>query len=164
MAEPTTKAEVEGQLERAWAEVRSAVESVPESEIEAKGIVEDWSAKDLMGHMAFWSNRAAITLRAMSAGRPEDIPQPSGENWLDEWNSREYQARKDKPWRDVRSEWIIAHEEARKALSETQEATLFAPYRTGKLINWFAADTYEHYAEHLEHIKAWLREMETTEK
>ena len=159
-----TKADVERELERSWTAIRSAVESVPEDEIEAAGVVENWSTKDLMGHMAFWSSRAAITLRAMNAGRPEDIPASSGDNWLDEWNDREYRARKDRPWKDLRGEWVSSHEEARMALDETPEATLFGPYKTGKLINWFAGDTYEHYDEHLEHINAWLREMETTEK
>ena len=159
-----TKADVERELERAWTEIRSAVESVPEDEIDQPGVVEGWSTKDLMGHMAFWSTRAAETLRAVSAGRTAELPQGQGDNWLNEWNNREYQARKDKPWKEVRGEWVSAHEEARKALAETSEEALFGPYKTGKLINWFEGDTYGHYAEHIEHIQTWLREQETTEK
>lgn len=159
-----TKAEVERELEAAWTQIRSAVEAVPEDEIEAQGVVEDWSTKDLMGHMAFWTRRGADTLRAVNSGTADQLPKPEGDSWLDEWNKREYLARKDRPWQDVRSEWVSAHESARQALAETQEEALFGPFRTGKLINWFEGDTYGHYLEHLEHITAWLREMETGEK
>jgi uncharacterized protein (TIGR03083 family) len=151
-------------LEKSWSQLRSVVESVPEEEVAAPGIVEEWSLKDLLGHMAFWSERAAVTVRAVDAGKPGDIPRGEGPNWVDEWNRREYLARKDKSFKDIRAEWITAHEHARKALEGTTDEALNQKFGQGKLIGYFEGDTWTHYDEHAEQIKTWLREMETTEK
>ncbi|MEO8457086.1 MAG: maleylpyruvate isomerase N-terminal domain-containing protein [Chloroflexota bacterium] len=151
-------------LERSWTALRSIIESVPESELTAGGVVEDWSIKDIMGHVAFWDARAAATLRASAAGRPSDIPKGDGPNWVDDWNNREYLARKDKSYTDVRGEWITSHEEARNALAEIPEPALDTKFGKFKVISLFAGDTYTHYDEHAAQVKAWLREMETTEK
>jgi hypothetical protein len=160
----TKKDTVVARLEKSWTNLRSVVESVPESELTAAGVVEDWSIKDIMGHVAFWDERAAITLRAVTAGKPQDIPKGEGDNWVDEWNKREYLARKDKSFKDIRGEWITSHENARNALSETTDDSLATKYGQGKVIDYFEGDTYTHYDEHADQIKAWLREMETTEK
>jgi len=50
------KGEVEHKLDSEWQALREAVESLSEHELEAPGVVEEWSVKDLLGHMAFWAN------------------------------------------------------------------------------------------------------------
>ena len=160
----TKKDETIREVERAWTSLRSVIESVPESELTAAGVVEDWSIKDIIGHVAFWDERAANTLIAAAAGRPQDLPKGEGPNWIDEWNQREYLARKGRSFKDVRGEWITAHENARKALADIEESALVAKFGQGKAVDYFAGDTYTHYDEHAAQIKAWLLEMETTEK
>ena len=61
------KAEVERKLDAEW-QTCQAVESFRTEELEAPGVVEEWSVKDLLGHMAFWANKAAHDLDA-SCGR-----------------------------------------------------------------------------------------------
>jgi hypothetical protein len=151
-------------MERSWTVHRSVVESVPEEELTALGVVEAWSVKDIVGHIAFWDQRAATSLRAVTRNDMDGIPRGKGENWVDEWNEREYKARKDKPFTEVRSEWITAHENARIALAETSEATLDAKIGPNLVVDELGWDTWAHYEQHTEQIKAWLREMETTEK
>lgn len=160
----TKKETVASKLEKSWTGLRSVIESVPEEEVLAPGVVEDWSVKDIMGHVAFWDERAAQTLRAATAGKLDDIPRGEGPNWVDEWNKREYLSRKDKSFKDVRGEWIMSHENARKALEDAPESALDLKSGPGKIIDYFEGDTYTHYDEHTEQIRAWLREMETTEK
>jgi hypothetical protein len=157
------KSEAETGLERAWAEHRAAVEAVPEEDASRPGVVEEWSVKDTMGHIAFWAHRAAETLAAVNAGRPEDIPRGEGPNWVDEWNDREYQARRDRAYSETRGDWVTAHEAARSALASTPEARLEEEHGTGKIIAYFAGDTYEHYDEHTRQIRAWWRQFETSE-
>ena len=160
----TSKDDTIRELERSWTALRSVIESVPDAELTAAGVVDEWSIKDVMGHIAFWDARAALTLRAATAGKPQDIPKGEGDNWVDEWNEREYLARKDKSFKDIRGEWITSHENARNALDETPESVLHVQFGPGKVIDYFAGDTYTHYDEHADQIKSWLREMETTEK
>lgn len=158
------KADAIKKIEKSWTNLRSVIESVPESELAAAGVVEDWSIKDIMGHVAFWDERAALTLRAATAGKPQDIPKGEGPNWVDEWNQREYLARKDKSFKDIRGEWITSHENARNALAEATDESLATKFGQGKVISYFEGGTYTHYDEHAAQIKAWLLEMETTEK
>lgn len=158
------KADAVRELEHQWAELRSAIEAVPENEIEAPGVVDDWSVKDIMGHVAFWADRGAATLAASNAGNFEGLVWGEGENWVDQWNAREAEARKGKSFTDIRGEWVAAHEAARKALEGATDETLNAEFRQATVADYYVGDTYEHYKEHAEHVKAWLREMETTEK
>lgn len=159
-----SKADATRELERHWAELRSVIESVPDEEIAQPGVVEEWSVKDIVGHIAFWAERGAATLRASNAGSLEGLIWGEGETWVDDWNKRESQARKDKPCTEIRGEWLKAHESAREALEAATDDTLNAPFRGNTVADFYVGDTYTHYKEHAEQIKAWLHEMETTEK
>jgi len=157
------KAQVERELDRAWGELMKLVEATPEDACTQAGVVEDWSLKDLLGHIAFWSQRAAETLRCATAGRLSDVPIGRGANWVDEWNAKAYAERKDLPFTQVRAEWMRNHEDATKALDATPPEKLDEKLRDNPVLQYFAGDTYEHYREHAEHIKAWLQQVETTE-
>ena len=164
MATTVSKAEATRELERHWAELRSVIESVPDEEIAQPGVVDEWSVKDIVGHIAFWADRGAATLRASNAGSFEGLVWGEGETWVDDWNERESQVRKDKPYTEIRGEWLKAHEAARQALEAATDDTLNAPFRGHTVADFYIADTYTHYEEHAEQIKTWLHEMETTEK
>lgn len=158
------KADALRELEKHWTDLRSAVESVPEEELASPGVVDDWSVKDIVGHIAFWADRGAATLNASNTGNFESLTWGEGDNWVDQWNEREAKARKNTPYKEIRGEWLTAHEAARKALEAATDESLNAKYRQGTVLDYYAGDTYTHYKEHLDQIKDWLREMETTEK
>jgi uncharacterized protein (TIGR03083 family) len=158
------KAAVERQLDEAWAELQALVQKAPEDAVTEPGVVEDWSLKDLLGHMAFWSGRAARNLRCTAAGRPDEAEFGEGENWVDEWNAREFEARRDHEFHQVRAEWMRNHEDAVKALDEAPAEVLDEKLRgDDSVLEGFGWDTYEHYRQHAEHIKDWLRQTETSE-
>jgi hypothetical protein len=158
------KHDVHRELEKAWAELCAAVEAVPPDDREKPGVVEDWTLKDLLGHIAFWSGRAAATLRCACDDRLDAIPIGQGENWVDEWNAREYETRKDRPFTEVRVEWLRNYEEANACLDAAPEEKLNVLLRGNEVASYFAGDTYEHFREHAEHIRDWLRGLETSEE
>jgi len=158
-----TKADLEREFAKAWDELRNLVEEVPEHELERTGVVEEWSIKDLLGHIAFWSQHAADSLSAVNAGRPEDIVFGEGEDWFDDWNAREYVARKDRSLADSRSDWLQAHKNAGVSLAEAAEDDLAKKHGEYDPQRSFPADTFLHYREHAEHIRSWMRDLETTE-
>lgn len=158
------KAEVHRELERAWAELERIVESVPDGERETPGVVGDWTLKDVLGHIAFWSGRAAETLRCACAGRLDDIPVGEGDNWVDEWNEREYQARQDRSFMEVRTEFLRNYKEANSCLDEAPEEKINEKFRGNEVAAYFAGDTYLHFREHAEQIRDWLRSLETSEE
>jgi len=159
----TAKADVLKSLDHSWNELRSAVESVSEDEMLAPGVTEQWSVKDLLGHIAFWANRAANTLTEVSAGRGDQVPGTESQAETDDWNAREAVARKDKTLAELRSEWERAHEAARAALEKFPEDKLDEPFKERTVVFSFGADTFAHYQEHAFQIKQWLRQTETTE-
>ena len=163
MTQVADKTQVERELDHAWGELLRAVEAVPDDACTQPGVVDEWSLKDLLGHIAFWSERAAETLRCATADRLNDVPMGSGDGWVDEWNKKAYDERKDHPFKEVRAEWIRNHENATSALDGAPAEKLDELLNESPILQYFAGDTYEHYREHTEHIKAWLQQLETTE-
>ncbi len=151
------------ELEQAWADLTTVVESVSEEDREKPGVVESWTLKDLLGHIAFWSGRAAETLRCVCAGRLDDVPIGEGDSWVDEWNEREYNIRKERSFMEVRTEFLRNYKEANMCLDETPEEKIKLKLRGEEVAAYFAGDTYGHYREHTEHIREWLRNLETSE-
>ncbi|MBI2914153.1 MAG: maleylpyruvate isomerase N-terminal domain-containing protein [Chloroflexi bacterium] len=158
------KAAVMRQLEDAWRELQDVVESLPERELETPGVVEDWSVKDLLGHIAFWSGRAARHLDLIAAGRNDELTGPDSDEALNEWNARESAARKNASLADMRGEWVQSFEGARRALEAFPEEKLEMPLWEHTVLQDFAWDTFVHYKEHAQQIREWVKQLETTEE
>lgn len=163
MTGAVTKADVERELVRAWEALGSAVDSLSDAEMERSGVVENWSTKDLLGHIAFWSQRAAESLQLIAAGRSDEIRFPANVAAVDEWNERERRLRQDRPLPDVREEWLESYQRAMQALADFPAEKLEQKTKGQTVLRWFAIDTYEHFREHLVHLNAWRRELDTTE-
>jgi hypothetical protein len=158
-----SRSDVLRSLDHSWSELREVIDSMSGPEMVEPGVVEDWSIKDLLGHMAFWANRAANTLTEVNAGRGDQVPGTESQAETDEWNAREAAARMDKTLAELREEWERAHESARTALEKFPEDKLDQPFKDHTVVFSFGADTFAHYQEHASQIKQWLRQMETTE-
>ena len=159
----TTRADALRSLDHSWSELQLVIDSMSEPEMVEPGVVEEWSIKDLLGHMAFWADRAVNTLTEVKAGRSAEVPGPETEAELDEWNARESAAREGKNLAQLREEWERAHQAARAAIEAFPEDKLDEPFKCHTVIFSFGADTFAHYQEHASQIRAWLRQMETTE-
>ena len=94
MTDTVTKADVERELLEAWEGLGSVVDSFSDMELEQPGVVESWSIKDLLGHIAFWAQQAAENLQLIAAGRADEVQRPSDEKDMDEWNEREWRLRR----------------------------------------------------------------------
>lgn len=163
MTATVAKADVERELLEAWEALGSAVDSFSDMELEQPGVVESWSIKDLLGHIAFWAQQAAENLQLMAAGRADEVRHPSDEKATDEWNEREWRARRERPLSDVREEWLDSFQAAMAAMADFPAERLQENVKGATVLARFAGDTYEHYREHLEQLNAWRRELETTE-
>lgn len=158
-----SKQEMLSRLDAAWNDIRDLVDSIPEDEIERPGVVGEWSVKDLLGHMAFWAEKAALDLVLLREGRSGEIQTPEGEKGANDWNQREYRRRRDAPLESVRQEWLGSFQRARRALSDTPEELLRLEVKGWPQAVRYREDTYNHCREHAQHIRAWQRGLETTE-
>ena len=163
MTAAVAKADVERELLEAWEALGSAVDSFSDMELEQPGVVESWSIKDLLGHIAFWAQQAAKNMQLIADGRADDVQRPSDEKALDGWNEREWRVRRARSLSDVREEWLESFDGAVQALAACPSKKLEEEVAGNTALKLFAEDTYEHYKEHLAHLTAWRRELETTE-
>ena len=163
MTATVAKANVERELLEAWEALGSAVDSFSDMELEQPGVVESWSIKDLLGHIAFWAQQAAANLQLIAADRANEVRRPSDEKAMDEWNEREWRLRRERPLSDVREEWLESFQGAMQALAALPSERMEEKLKGYTALDLFAVDTYEHYKEHLAHLTAWRRELETTE-
>ncbi len=159
----TTKADVERELVEAWQALASTVDSFSDAELERAGVVEGWSVKDLLGHIAFWSQRAAQNLQLAAKGKANEIRFPANLKAVDEWNERERRLRQDRPLPDLREEWLESFRQVTQALADFPADKLEQKVGGQTVLRWLAIDTYEHYREHLTQLSAWRREVATTE-
>lgn len=157
------KARLERSLNEAWDELVVTIESVPAEEIDTPGVVEEWSVKDLLGHITFWTEKAASDLDLLAAGKPEEIETPGGDENVAIWNKRESDARKRMSLDEIKRGWVAGHERARIALEGLTAEQLDIEVAGWAQWKRYAGDTYLHYREHTEQIRAWQRALETTE-
>ncbi len=158
------KGDVERGLTDAWQALGSAVDSFSDAEMEQPGAVEGWTAKDLLGHIAFWTQEAARNLQLIASGKGDEVVRPGSDAAVDEWNEREYQLRKDRPLAEVREEWLDSFQKAMQALADFPAAMLEAKVNEETALASLAVDTFEHYREHMAQLIEWRRAMETTEE
>lgn len=158
------KADVEREMVHSWEALASIVDSFSEEEMEQPGVIDGWSVKDLLGHIAFWANKAAADLHLVAAGRLQDFEVPGNDKVVDEWNAREYEARRDRPLPDIREEWLESFQKAMEALAAAPAERLQENVKGSTVLERFAGDTYEHYREHQGHLSAWRQQLETTEE
>lgn len=156
----STKAQAERELEEAWEEQKAVVDSFSPDELERPGVVGHWSMKDLVGHVAFWTEQATENLRLVTLGKGEEIRRPGDERTTAAWNERERQFREHRPLAAIREEWLKSFEEVRQALRDLRPERLEQEVGGRRVLELFAEDTYEHYREHLEDMRAWRRQLD----
>lgn len=81
------------------------IDTLPDDERAASGAPDQWSAKDMMAHLATWKLRLLDRLQAVARGEPlPDDPRPD-----DQINAEIYAAHHAKTWDEVRAMVAEAH-------------------------------------------------------
>lgn len=126
----------------------------------------DWSAKDLVGHLATWERVALERLGAARAGRPIP-PFPSG--GVDAFNAREVAATRRRSLERVRGDAARTHRRLLRAIRETSDelwsTAIDAPgrrARLGTLVGRALAGPggqFRHVAAHHADLEAFVRKL-----
>jgi len=135
------------QIETSWNNLQQALADIPEDRLTQPGAVgEDWSVKDLIGHIAFWDEQAVIVAERRIAGEPDRQV---------DWqaiNEREAAARAGRSLADVQAEMRQAHE---RVLETVRRSAQLAPDLALGVCGCLAGDTWEHYEDHAADVRAW---------
>lgn len=162
MEEQMTKSELLELIQGEHQRLEATLSELDKDQMIQPGVVDHWSVKDTLAHIAVWEKRMVRWVGEAVRGRvPEMLP--PGMTWddLDEWNEQTYQEHRDRPLAGVLADFERSYQEALQVVQVTPEKDLVDPNRFEWLDGeplWrlVAANTFWHYREHDESIRAWL--------
>ncbi|HKG26813.1 MAG TPA: DinB family protein [Thermomicrobiales bacterium] len=135
-----TREEILAQIDRSWANFTEAIAGLPADRLGEPGVSGHWSAKDVIGHVAFWDRFSAEQARRQLSGEPE----PEGMNDWQALNDRDHAAKADWDASRILSELDAAH------------AEILTAYRALPTLDPdHVKEDWEHYDEHAAEIHAW---------
>ena len=132
-----------------------ALEAVDADLVTVPGVMEDWSVRDIVVHVAAWAEHATNALDLAVSGRSGEFAYSTGET--DAMNVRILEeARRTSPSAALERE-DAAFSALRARVAGLDPALL--PLRLGNgdtVAEVIAYDGPDHYAEHTEHLRAWF--------
>jgi hypothetical protein len=136
-----TIAEIEGR----WEELQHTVAHVDKGRQTEPGVSGDWSVKDVLGHLAFWTDEVVRNGERRLAG------EAAGELDWHIQNDVEAAARAGRSVADVREEIEQAHS---RLIALLRSLAPDHP-RAAAILDDAFEEGVEHYGEHLAEIRAW---------
>ena len=133
--------------DRGWAELLQLVESLSPAEMEHPGLTEEWSVKDLLGHLASWWAEAAHVLERVRFGTYE-----RSKIDVDAMNRRFQDAYRDLELKTIQAELWSSRNRALEELGRLTEVNDIAR-------EWFVESGAEHYQEHLKDLRRFVDQM-----
>ena len=133
-------AEMLDRIATAWRDWLLAIEDLPEDRVDEPGVCGHWSVKDLVPHMALWDLQAVEDIDRRLAGLPDR--HNDWQRMNDDW------ARLNRTgvYRLQLVEMHVAHRRMIQAVRDVDD---------GMDAEMIAVDTWDHYPEHTEQVRAW---------
>ncbi len=139
-------------LHAARAAFLAALEAVPAERLDAP-IVEAWTARDLVWHVAFWTEHGADAIEMVLAGRGDAFDYDTART--DAMNAAEAARGADMPLRAAREREATAFGRFGAALGRIDDGALATRLGNGDTLEAVIRyDGPDHYAEHAAHLQA----------
>ncbi len=157
-------------------EMEALLASLDERQMTQRGVYEELSVKDVLVHIVAWERMMLGWLAAIQRGESpvryapgfifnEQGPDedPEAEAVMNRLNDHVFQENKNRPLADVMADFQATHEDVVKAVSQASDADLFDEKHSTWRRKWafyetVAGNTYGHYQEHIDLIRAWLND------
>lgn len=137
----------------------AALEAVDLELVTVPGVVEDWSVRDLVVHVAFWAEHATDALRLATAGRDDEFAYHTSQT--DAMNARLLDEAREIPPHAALERQEQAFGDLSAALAALDPALLDLRLGNGDTVaEVIAYDGAGHYREHTAHLRAWFDEAE----
>jgi hypothetical protein len=142
------------ELERERSAFLAALAAVPNPE--GRKVIEAWDGRDLVVHVAFWSEHGANALELGATGRGEAFDYDSTQT--DAMNAATAAAGHATSLADATAREALAYERFHAALAGLDEELLDLQLGNGDLVEDVVRyDGPDHYAEHAAHLRAATR-------
>ena len=138
----------------------AVMEGISDDDIATARVIEEWTIKDLMGHIAMWQQ---VAVKFVNEYLQDGLPKSLGlkdDAAVNAYNERGWQSRRALPLAHVRAEFDAAFRDlvaAVEKLGDVQlSAPLPAPWEQGTTLErLIAINSYEHDSEHTAQIQKW---------
>jgi uncharacterized damage-inducible protein DinB len=139
------KADLLNQVRTAHGQLEQTLASLSPEQMEAKGVVGEWSVKATLGHVTWWEQVPLHALR----GEPDENLLPNEEWNTDRANAVLFERNQARPLDDVLAVFRGSYNDLLRELEAMPAARLdeTSPYG-GSLLELIAGNTYAHYDEH----------------
>ena len=155
-----TRGQILQMIKDNYAQILVAITGLDDDALTKRPIIEWWTIKDLMGHMAMWEQ---VAIKFIAEYRQDGLPKILGmdnDAAINVYNKREATIRRDWSLARVRAEFDTAQRDLVAAIESLSDADLIkplpAPWGKGdNLEKLIAINSYQHNPEHIEQIKKW---------
>ncbi|MGH7642151.1 MAG: ClbS/DfsB family four-helix bundle protein [Candidatus Dormibacteria bacterium] len=154
------KSELIRRIRDAQHRIAGAIEHLPGERL-LEPVMDDWTGKDLLAHMAWWHDHSVGVIEGLRAGRqPYDAADPA--NTTEAFNEQTHREHLDDPSELTRRAFDESFTRLVAALKPVTDEELFAtdhwPWLGGgalaEVILW---DSSRHYEQHGEHLRRLSR-------
>ncbi|MEO5986641.1 MAG: maleylpyruvate isomerase N-terminal domain-containing protein [Candidatus Limnocylindria bacterium] len=149
-------------LDAARDDFLDALEAVDADLVTVPGVMEEWSVRDLVVHVAAWAEHATAALELASTGRGAEFAYSTEDT--DAMNARILtDARATAPVIALAREQAAFHA-LRTSIVALDPALLELRLGNGdRVADVIRYDGQDHYAEHAEHLRAWFADDDAEE-
>jgi len=132
-----------------------------EARMTQAGVEGEWSVKDALAHITAWEQCMLSWLRAAASGEVPPVPVPGDEDYVHRLNRQTFVENQHRPRPEVLADFHRSFQQVLQAVEALSDEDLTPPLQAGwakgeSRWNLIAANTYEHYQEHLEPMRVWL--------
>jgi len=138
---------------RIFEELISRFDSLSEAEMRAVGVTREWSAKDLLAHLAYWERAAVEQVREFEAGKWR--PKQRTRTQIERINREVVSANRATPRHLLREELILARSEIVAAMKRAPEE-LEERFPLERIVY---SQCVRHRGHHLEQLHAWIARL-----
>jgi hypothetical protein len=148
-------AELIRELDAAREDLSAALAQADPALLTTPGLVGEWSARELVAHLAHWDDWASTCLEAVTDGGLEAL---ASDTWdVDAQNAAVAQRVASLSMEAVRDEEAAAYERFAGLLADLDPSDLAIPAPWGGTVETIVVENGPgHYAEHAEEIRSWF--------
>jgi hypothetical protein len=110
-------------LTEAKARVLDAIAGLDETTLTTEKVVDDWTVKDIFGHIVSWNDEFRANIQAILQGKhPGYEHRISGEDDFSQWNQHEAAGKRNWSWQRIRNDFDRDYREASELIGRLQPA------------------------------------------
>ncbi|MCA1587629.1 MAG: maleylpyruvate isomerase N-terminal domain-containing protein [Chloroflexi bacterium] len=155
-------AELRRELDAQREELSTALEAMDPALLTAPGLVGDWSARELVAHLAHWNDWASTCLAAAAEDRLQELVTDTWD--VDAQNAEVARQVASVPMSAVRDREADSYERLGDRLSALDPSLLSVPAPWGGTVEDIVIENGPgHYAQHVRHVRDWFASADEDE-